>query len=88
MKHICSLLLTYVLDGFSCFIIDYTKATQLAKEYASTKGAGTTAKPQEHLFFRKLEPVVQRTLDKCVRENGFMYVNFRDYWVLIKSSVE
>jgi len=44
----------------------------LAKEYASTKGPGTTAKPQDHLFFRKLSPVVQRTLDKCVRENGFM----------------
>lgn len=51
----------------------YTKAAQLAKEYSSTKGPGTTAKPQDHLFFRKLEPIVQRTLDKCVRENGFIY---------------
>lgn len=51
----------------------YTKAAQMAKEYASTKGPGSTAKPQEHLFFRKLEPIVQRTLDKCVRENGFIY---------------
>jgi hypothetical protein len=51
----------------------YNKAGQLAKDYASTKGAGATAKPQEHLFFRKLAPIVQRTLDKCVRENGFIY---------------
>lgn len=51
----------------------YTKATQLAKEYSSTKGPGSTAKPHDHLFFRKLEPIVQRTLDKCVRENGFIY---------------
>jgi len=58
-----------------CVIVlwsDYDKAGVLAKEYASTKGPGTTAKPQDHLFFRKLSPVVQRTLDKCVRENGFM----------------
>lgn len=53
-------------------VTDYTKAAQLAKEYSSTKGPGSTAKPQDHLFFRKLEPVVQRTLEKCVRENGFM----------------
>lgn len=51
----------------------YDKAGELAKEYASTKGPGSTAKPQNHLFFRKLSPIVQRTLDKCVRENGFIY---------------
>lgn len=51
----------------------YNKAAQLAKEYSSTKGPGSTAKPQDHLFFRKLEPIVQRTLEKCVRENGFIY---------------
>ena len=53
-------------------ITDYEKAALLGKEYGSTKGAGTTAKPQEHLFFRKLGPIVKRTLDKCERENGFM----------------
>jgi hypothetical protein len=56
----------------NCTILDYNKAALLAKEYSSTKGAGTTAKPQDHLFFRKLAPIVQRTLDRCVRENGFM----------------
>jgi len=52
--------------------LDYGKAGELAKEYALAKGPGTTVKPQNHLFFRKLSPIVQRTLDKCVRENGFM----------------
>jgi len=52
--------------------LDYGKAGEFAKEYSSTKGPGTTVKPQNHLFFRKLSPIVQRTLDKCVRENGFM----------------
>jgi len=51
---------------------DYEKAGELAKEYSAAKGPGTTVKPQNHLFFRKLSPIVQRTLDKCVRENGFM----------------
>lgn len=51
---------------------DYNKAIAKAREYATAKGPGTTSKPEQHLFFRKLGPVVQRTLDKCVRENGFM----------------
>lgn len=51
----------------------YASAADLAKEYSTTKGAGSTVKPAEHLFFRKLGPIVQRTLDKCVRENGFIY---------------
>eukprot|EP00918_Siedleckia_nematoides_P029551 GHVU01063711.1.p1 GENE.GHVU01063711.1~~GHVU01063711.1.p1 ORF type:complete len:417 (-),score=54.68 GHVU01063711.1:1464-2714(-) len=51
----------------------FDQAEQLARVYATAKGPGTTAKPQEHLFFRKLGPVVTRTLEKCVRENGFIY---------------
>lgn len=53
-------------------ITDYEKAGTLGKEYAALKGTGTIAKPVEHLFFRKLGPIVNRTLEKCVRENGFM----------------
>ena len=52
--------------------LDYDKAGTLGKEYGALKGTGTIAKPTEHLFFRKLGPIVNRTLDKCVRENGFM----------------
>ncbi|KAK7105081.1 BRO1 domain-containing protein BROX-like [Littorina saxatilis] len=51
----------------------YEKAELLCKEYAATKGAGTTARPQNHLFFRRLGPVVRRTLEKCDRENGLIY---------------
>lgn len=53
------------------FIV-YEKAELLCKEYAVSKGAGTTARPQNHLFFRKLGPVIRRTLEKCERENGLM----------------
>ncbi|XP_029448990.1 BRO1 domain-containing protein BROX [Rhinatrema bivittatum] len=51
----------------------YSKAEALCKEYGETKGPGTTAKPSGHLFFRKLGSLVKNTLDKCQRENGFIY---------------
>ncbi|GFO04075.1 Bro1 domain-containing protein brox-like [Plakobranchus ocellatus] len=51
----------------------YGSAELLCREYGQSKGAGTTAKPQNHLFFRKLGPVVKRTLEKCERENGLIY---------------
>ncbi|KAH9507239.1 hypothetical protein Btru_056699 [Bulinus truncatus] len=51
----------------------YGKAEMLCKEYATTKGVGTVAKPQNHLFFRKLGTVIKRTLEKCDRENGLIY---------------
>ncbi|XP_051849313.1 BRO1 domain-containing protein BROX isoform X1 [Antechinus flavipes] len=51
----------------------YSKAEALCKEYGETKGPGTTAKPSGHLFFRKLGSLVKNTLEKCQRENGFIY---------------
>ncbi|XP_059143140.1 BRO1 domain-containing protein BROX-like [Physella acuta] len=51
----------------------YGKAEVLCKEYATVKGVGTTARPQNHLFFRNLEKVLKRTLEKCERENGLIY---------------
>lgn len=51
----------------------YEKAENLCKEYASTKGLGTFARPANHLFFRKFGPVLKRTLEKCDRENGLIY---------------
>lgn len=51
----------------------YNKSETLCKEYGQTKGPGTTAKPSEHLFFRKLGSLIKNTLDKCQRENGFIY---------------
>ena len=52
--------------------IGYGHAIELSKEYAKTKGPGTMAKPEQHSFFRRLSPIVKRTLEKCERENGFM----------------
>ncbi|KAF3823098.1 hypothetical protein GH733_010534 [Mirounga leonina] len=52
----------------------YAKAEALCKEYGETKGPGPTVKPSGHLFFRKLGNLVKNTLEKCQRENGFMWV--------------
>ena len=57
---------------YSLLKLGYNEAIGLAKEYAKTKGPGTQAKPEQHAFFRRLLPIVQRTLEKCERENGFM----------------
>jgi hypothetical protein len=43
-----------------------------AKDYAKSKGPGVKAKPEQHAFFRKFAATMQRTLDKCERENGLM----------------
>ncbi|CAN2387461.1 BRO1-like domain [Pristimantis euphronides] len=51
----------------------FGKAEALCKEYGQAKGPGTTAKPSGHLFFRKLGTQVKNTLEKCQRENGFIY---------------
>ena len=54
------------------FSPDYKEALDLAKEYAKVKGPGTQAKPEQHPFFKRLAPIVRRTLEKCERENGLM----------------
>jgi len=51
----------------------YQEACELAKEYGKSKGVGTQAKPDQHKFFRRLAPIVNRTLEKCERENGLIY---------------
>ena len=51
---------------------DYDSAVKKAHEYSQAKGPGTTCKPEQHLFFRKLQPIIQRMKEKCERENGFM----------------
>ncbi|CAN8203213.1 unnamed protein product [Coccothraustes coccothraustes] len=51
----------------------FAKAEALCKEYGETKGPGTTAKPSGHLFFTKLGSLIRNTLEKCQRENGFIY---------------
>ena len=61
-----------VLTDKLFFTSGYKQAVELSRDYAKTKGPGTQAKPDQHAFFRKLAPVVRRTLEKCERENGFM----------------
>ncbi|XP_060553070.1 BRO1 domain-containing protein BROX-like [Ruditapes philippinarum] len=56
-------------EGITC----YDKAAVICKDYSTTKGPGTQAKPLNHIFFRRLGPVMKRTLDKCERENGLIY---------------
>ncbi|KAK3093899.1 hypothetical protein FSP39_021601 [Pinctada imbricata] len=56
-------------EGVKC----YKNAEDLCKEYAITKGQGTFARPANHIFFRRLGPVLKRTLEKCERENGMIY---------------
>ncbi len=53
----------------------YELAQGYAGEYAKAKGSssgGTHARPEQHAFFWRLGPLIQRTLDKCERENGLM----------------
>lgn len=50
----------------------YEAAVTICKEYEKFKGPGKGAKPQENLFFRKLLPLIRRTKEKCIRENGMM----------------
>uniref|UniRef100_A0A673WV22 BRO1 domain-containing protein BROX n=1 Tax=Salmo trutta TaxID=8032 RepID=A0A673WV22_SALTR len=51
----------------------YSRAEALCKEYRQTKGPGSTAKPSEQLFFTTLGGLIKNTLQKCERENGFIY---------------
>uniref|UniRef100_A0A8C2H0J3 BRO1 domain-containing protein BROX n=1 Tax=Cyprinus carpio TaxID=7962 RepID=A0A8C2H0J3_CYPCA len=65
-----SLLLMVVLN---LRVSVYSRAEALCKEYRQTKGPGSTAKPSEQLFFKKLGTFIKNTLEKCQRENGFIY---------------
>eukprot|EP00794_Sanderia_malayensis_P020265 gene20265-22251_t len=51
----------------------YTSAGNLCKQYASTRGVGSTAKPGEHQFFLRLGPIISKKLEKANHENGFIY---------------
>lgn len=51
----------------------YSMASQLGNDYAIARGPGLSMKPHNHPFFKRLGPIVQRTLDKCTMENGIIY---------------
>ncbi|CAD6199975.1 unnamed protein product [Caenorhabditis auriculariae] len=54
-------------------ISEYEVAKDLAAKYATASGPGTRIKPEQHLFFRRIEPLLKRHLEKAERENGFIY---------------
>lgn len=51
----------------------YKKAEAISREYSSTRGPGTTARPWQHPFFLKLGPIIKKKLEKANHENGFIY---------------
>ena len=62
----------FVFFCFAFLILVYKKAEAISREYSSTKGPGTTARPWEHPFFLKLGPIIRKKLEKANHENGFM----------------
>lgn len=60
----------------------YNRALELCKPYSKAHGTAKPVKPDGHPFFQKLSPIVKITLDKCERENGFMWVVWRLHQLL------
>uniref|UniRef100_A0A0N5AKY0 BRO1 domain-containing protein n=1 Tax=Syphacia muris TaxID=451379 RepID=A0A0N5AKY0_9BILA len=56
-------------EGLSCLEV----AKNFSSLYLKTQGPGIAAKPATHLFFRRVEPLLKRHLEKAERENGFIY---------------
>ncbi|KAK5976747.1 BRO1 domain-containing protein, partial [Trichostrongylus colubriformis] len=54
-------------------VAEYEIACDFASKYSTAPGPGTRIKPQEHLFFRNIKPLLIRHLEKAERENGFIY---------------
>ena len=70
--RICSWFFFLSFFFFAFLILVYKKAEAISREYSSTKGPGTTARPWEHPFFLKLGPIIRKKLEKANHENGFM----------------
>uniref|UniRef100_A0A914ZKY9 BRO1 domain-containing protein n=1 Tax=Parascaris univalens TaxID=6257 RepID=A0A914ZKY9_PARUN len=51
----------------------YQVAADFAVKYAKAPGPGKQAHPEKHLFFRKIEPLLKRHLEKAERENSLIY---------------
>ncbi|VDM49861.1 unnamed protein product [Toxocara canis] len=56
-------------EGISC----YQVASDFADKYSKSTGPGLHAHPEKHLFFRRVEPLLKRHLDKAERENSLIY---------------
>ena len=55
-------------------LVVYKQSEELCRQYSTTKGPGTTARPWEHPFFKRIGPQIKKRLDKSTHENGFMWV--------------
>ncbi|VDP30511.1 unnamed protein product [Schistosoma margrebowiei] len=51
----------------------YEKAIRAAREYTKVEGVSLSTKPPDHCFFRRLPGLIERTHNKCERENGLIY---------------
>ncbi|CAD5225029.1 unnamed protein product [Bursaphelenchus okinawaensis] len=51
----------------------YKQSEIVCGQYAKSSGPGFVAKPECHLFFRRIQPILDRHMDKAKRENGFIY---------------
>lgn len=60
-----------VCRGLSCSVslIDFCYGIVVSIVFIS----GARIKPETHLFFRRIEPLLDRHLEKAERENGFIY---------------
>ncbi|TKR88436.1 hypothetical protein L596_012683 [Steinernema carpocapsae] len=56
-------------EGVSEFHI----AEDFCVKYAKSPGPGFLARPEQHLFFQRVIPLLNRHLEKAKRENGFIY---------------
>ncbi|KAI6188322.1 BRO1 domain-containing protein [Aphelenchoides besseyi] len=51
----------------------YKESSDLCSLYAKAQGPGFIAKPECHLFFRRIGPILNRHMEKAQRENSFIY---------------
>ncbi|XP_046400310.1 BRO1 domain-containing protein BROX-like isoform X2 [Ischnura elegans] len=51
----------------------HKQALEWCKEYGKIKSPDSKIKPESHLFFRRLASIVELSLNKCERENCFIY---------------
>uniref|UniRef100_A0A7E4V6Q0 BRO1 domain-containing protein n=1 Tax=Panagrellus redivivus TaxID=6233 RepID=A0A7E4V6Q0_PANRE len=65
----CGLAVRCCKEGIKC----YDEATAACTRYSKSSGPGFLAKPESHLFFRRIQPLLERNLDKANRENSLIY---------------
>jgi hypothetical protein len=52
---------------------NYRLCSEICKLYPKAPGPGFIAKPETHLFFRRIEPILKRHAEKAERENSMIY---------------